>query len=125
MKVVIISDSKPGHFNQSLDVSKIISEKRKVSTVIIETKLKINTIRSLTRLYQRSLVKNFNIENAQKIINLYNIKFTKKYESMELITRKPFSSKFKSFSNNYSASKKVHEIKEKLKKNIINRHLSI
>jgi hypothetical protein len=44
---------------------------------------------------------------------------------MELITRKPFSSKFKSFSNNYSASKKVHEIKEKLKKNIINRHLSI
>ena len=48
----------------------------------------------------------------------------KKYESMELIIRKSFYSKFKSLSNNMNSSAKVNEIKERLKNNIYG-HLSI
>jgi len=80
MKIAIVSDDRPGHFNQSFGVSKIISENRNASTAIIESKLKINPLRSVIRLYQRSLVKNFNVKNAKKIIDLYEIKFTSDYD---------------------------------------------
>ena len=80
MRIAILSDGRPGHYNQSLGIAKIISEERDTAVTIIESKLKLNSFRSVLRLYQRSLIKNFITKNAQKIIDLYEIKFINEYD---------------------------------------------
>ena len=70
MRIAILSDGRPGHYNQSLGIAKIISEERDTAVTIIESKLKLNSFRSVLRLYQRSLIKNFITKNAQKIMNM-------------------------------------------------------
>ena len=68
MKVVILSDGKPGHFNQSIGVANIISEEVEVDYKIfnIEPKFKF-----LIKYYQRYLARDFNKRKAKKIISLF------------------------------------------------------
>ena len=68
MKVAILSDGKPGHFNQSIGIADIISEDIKVDYKVfdIEPKFKF-----LIKIYQRFFIKDFNKNKAKKIINLF------------------------------------------------------
>ena len=68
MKVAILSDGKPGHFNQSIGIADIISEDVEVDYKVfdIEPKFKF-----LIKIYQRFFIKDFNKNKAKKIINLF------------------------------------------------------
>ena len=68
MKVAILSDGKPGHFNQSIGIADIISEDVEVDCKVfdIEPKFKF-----LIKIYQRFFIKDFNKNKARKIINLF------------------------------------------------------
>ena len=71
MKVAIISDDKPGHFNQSKGVVNLISEDIDLEYTVFRSKLKLHFLRSLLKLYQKFLAKNFNKTNAKKIIKIF------------------------------------------------------
>ena len=72
MKVGILSDGKPGHLNQSIGVAKILAEDLEFSLTIMDLSLKCPSMRTLSRLHQRFLCKNFNEINAKKIVNLFH-----------------------------------------------------
>ena len=71
MKVAILSDDKPGHFNQSKGVVNLISEDIDLEYTVFSSKLKIHFLRSPLKLYQKFLAKNFNKTNAKKIIKIF------------------------------------------------------
>ena len=71
MKVAIISDDKPGHFNQSKGVVNLISEDIDLEYTVFSSKLKLHFLRSPLKLYQKFLAKNFNKTNAKKIIKIF------------------------------------------------------
>ena len=71
MKVAILSDDKPGHFNQSKGVVNLISEDIDLEYTVFSSKLKIHFLRSPLKIYQKFLAKNFNKTNAKKIIKMF------------------------------------------------------
>ena len=71
MKVEIISDDKPGHFNQSKGVVNLISEDIDLKYTVFSSKLKLHFLRSPLKLYQKFLAKNLNKTNAKKIIKIF------------------------------------------------------
>jgi len=71
MKVIILSDGIPGHFNQSIGIASLISEEIPIKYEIVESKLTFNIFRSLFMQYQKFLAKKFNDKNARKIINMH------------------------------------------------------
>ena len=71
MKVAIISDDKPGHFNQSKGVVNLISEDIDIEYTVFSSKLKLHFLRSPLKLYQKFLAKNLNKTNAKKIIKIF------------------------------------------------------
>ena len=71
MKVAILSDDKPGHFNQSKGVVNLISEDIDLEYTVFSSKLKLHFLRSPLKLYQKFLAKNFNKTNAKKIIKIF------------------------------------------------------
>ena len=71
MKVAILSDDRPGHFNQSKGVVYLISEDIDIEYTVFSSKLKLHFLRSPLKLYQKFLAKNFNKTNAKKIIKIF------------------------------------------------------
>ena len=71
MKVAILSDDKPGHFNQSKGIVNLISEDIDLEYTVFSSKLKLHLLRSPLKLYQKFLAKNFNKTNAKKIIKIF------------------------------------------------------
>jgi mitochondrial fission protein ELM1 len=71
MKVAILSDDRPGHFNQSKGVVNLISEDIDLEYTVFSSKLKLHFLRSPLKLYQKFLAKNFNKDNAKKIIKIF------------------------------------------------------
>ena len=71
MKVAILSDDKPGHFNQSKGIVNLISEDIDLEYTVFTSKLKLHFLRSPLKLYQKFLAKNFNKTNAKKIIKIF------------------------------------------------------
>ena len=71
MKVAILSDDRPGHFNQSKGVVNLISENIDLKCTVFSSKLKLHFLRSPLKLYQKFLAKNFNKTNAKKIIKIF------------------------------------------------------
>ena len=71
MKVAILSDNRPGHFNQSKGVVNLISEDIDLEYTVFSTKLKLHFLRSPLKLYQKFLAKNLNKTNAKKIIKIF------------------------------------------------------
>ena len=71
MKVAIISDDKPGHFNQSKGVVNLISEDIDLEYTVFSSRLKLHFLRSPLKLYQKFLAKNLNKTNAKKIIKIF------------------------------------------------------
>ncbi len=71
MKVAILSDDRPGHFNQSKGVVNLISEDIDLKYTVFSSKLKLHFLRSPLKLYQKFLAKNFNKTNTKKIIKLF------------------------------------------------------
>ena len=71
MKVAILSDDKPGHFNQSKGVVNLISEDIDLEYTVFSSKLKLHFLRSPLKLYQKFLAKNLNKTNAKKIIKIF------------------------------------------------------
>ena len=71
MKVAILSDDRPGHFNQSKGVVNLISEDIDLEYTVFSSKLKLHFLRSPLKIYQKFLAKNFNKTNAKKIIKIF------------------------------------------------------
>ena len=71
MKVAILSDGRPGHFNQSKGVVNLISEDIDLECSVFSSKLKLHFLRSPLKLYQKFLAKNLNKTNAKKIIKIF------------------------------------------------------
>ena len=71
MKVAILSDGRPGHFNQSKGVVNLISEDIDLEYTVFSSKLKLHFLRSPLKLYQKFLAKNLNKTNAKKIIKIF------------------------------------------------------
>jgi mitochondrial fission protein ELM1 len=72
MRILILSDGIPGHFNQSLGIVKILSEEIKIDYEIIESKLKYKLLRSFLMQLQKLLSMNFNLINAKIILGLFH-----------------------------------------------------
>ena len=58
MRIAIISDGIPGHFNQSIGVANLLDENIPNEQTIFNIAHKFPLIRSVTRLYLRYLFKN-------------------------------------------------------------------
>ncbi len=71
MRVAILSDGKPGHFNQSLGIANIISEDIEVDYEVFKIQPRNKLLRFLLKPYQRFLVRDFNNTSAKKIIKLF------------------------------------------------------
>ena len=73
MKIAILSDGKPGHFNQSIGMVNIISEDIEVNFKIFNIEPKTKFFKFLLRPYQRFLVTDFNNDSAKKLIKLFKL----------------------------------------------------
>ena len=71
MRIAIISDGIPGHFNQSIGVANLLDEDTSTQQTTFNMVYKFPLIRSITRLYLRHLFKNENFLNAQKVLDIY------------------------------------------------------
>ena len=71
MRVAILSDGKPGHFNQSIGIANIISEDIEVDYEVFKIQPRNKLLRFLLKPYQRFLVRDFNNTSAKKIIKLF------------------------------------------------------
>ena len=71
MKVAILSDGIPGHFNQSIGVANLLDEDIPSQQTIFKIVHKLPLMRSFTRLYLRYLFKNVKILKIQKILDIY------------------------------------------------------
>lgn len=72
MKVLILSDGIPGHFNQSIGIAKILSEDLEITYKIINSQFKLKVFRSISMQIQKFFSRNFNFKSAKKIINLFH-----------------------------------------------------
>ena len=92
MKVAIISDDKPGHFNQSKGVVNLISEDIDLEYTVFSTKLKLHFLRSPLKLYQKFLAKNninfTNNENEQLMKTADIADMGKKFTTQIICTSK-------------------------------------
>ena len=57
-KALIISDSVPGHFNQSIGICTLLSEEIEMEFSIVEMKWKVKVLRSLFKIIGRKLCNN-------------------------------------------------------------------
>jgi len=71
MRIAIISDGIPGHFNQSLGVANLLDESIPNEQTIFNIAHKFPLIRSVIRLYLRYLFKNVRTLKIQKILDIY------------------------------------------------------
>ena len=71
MRIAIISDGIPGHFNQSIGVANLLDEDTPSQQTIFKIVHKFPLMRSITRLYLRHLCKNVKILKIQKILDIY------------------------------------------------------
>ena len=71
MRIAIISDGIPGHFNQSIGVANLIAEDIPSQQTIFKMAHKFPLMRSITRLYLRYLFKSVKILKIQKILDIY------------------------------------------------------
>ena len=53
-KALIISDSVPGHFNQSIGICSLLSEEIEMEFSIVEMKWKVRVLRSLFKIIGRN-----------------------------------------------------------------------
>ena len=78
MRILILSDGIPGHFNQSIGIAKILSEEFEVVYEVVESKLKYNALRSILMQLQKLFVINLNLFKANLILSFfYNIDIDK------------------------------------------------
>ena len=71
MRIAIISDGIPGHYNQSIGVANLLDEDISTQQTTFNMVYKFPLIRSITRLYLRHLFKNIKILKAQKVLDIY------------------------------------------------------
>jgi mitochondrial fission protein ELM1 len=71
MRILILSDGIPGHFNQSIGISKILSEEFEVVYEVVESKLKYNALRSIIMQLQKLFVINLNLFKANLILSFF------------------------------------------------------
>ena len=71
MRILILSDGIPGHFNQSIGIAKILSEEIEVVYEVVESKLKFNALRSISMQLQKLLVINLNLFKANLILSFF------------------------------------------------------
>ena len=71
MRILILSDGMPGHFNQSIGIAKILSEEIEVVYEVVESKLKFNALRSISMQLQKLLVINLNLFKANLILSFF------------------------------------------------------
>lgn len=71
MRILILSDGIPGHFNQSIGIAKILSEEFEVVYEVVESKLKLNALRSISMQLQKLLVINLNLFKANLILSFF------------------------------------------------------
>ena len=71
MRIAIISDGIPGHFNQSIGVANLLDEDITTQQTTFNMVYKFPLIRSITRLYLRYLFKNVKILKFQKVLDIY------------------------------------------------------
>ena len=72
MRIAIISDGIPGHFNQSIGVANLLAEDIPSQQTIFKIVHKFPLMRSITRLYLRHLLKSAKILKIQKILDIYH-----------------------------------------------------
>ena len=72
MRILILSDGIPGHFNQSIGIAKILSEEFEVVYEVVESKLKLNALRSISIQLQKLLVINLNLFKANLILSFFS-----------------------------------------------------
>ena len=71
MRIAIISDGIPGHFNQSIGVANLLDEDITTQQTTFNMVYKFPLIRSITRLYLRYLFKNVKNLKFQKVLDIY------------------------------------------------------
>ena len=71
MRIAIISDGIPGHFNQSIGVANLLAEDIPNQQTIFKMVHKFPLMRSITRLYLRHLFKSVKILKIEKILDIY------------------------------------------------------
>ena len=70
-KALIISDSIPGHLNQSIGIYSLLSEGMEFELSIIEMKWKVRVLRSLFKIIGRKLCKNLSIRKSRLILTFF------------------------------------------------------
>ena len=63
-KALIISDSIPGHFNQSIGIYSLLNEEMDFELSIVEMKWKVRVFRSVFKIIGRKLCKNLSIKKG-------------------------------------------------------------
>ena len=71
MRILILSDGKDGHLNQSIGIAEILRDRIELSYDIHEARLKLNFLRGLIHIVIKKLSKKFDLINVEKILNLY------------------------------------------------------
>ncbi len=70
-KVLIISDSIPGHFNQSIGVCELLSESIDIEYSIVEMRWRIHSLRSFFKIIGRNLCKNLTKFKSKLILSFF------------------------------------------------------
>ena len=71
-KALIISDSVPGHFNQSIGICTLLSEEIEMEFSIVEMKWKVRVLRSLFKIIGRKLCNNLSEINSKLILKFFD-----------------------------------------------------
>lgn len=71
-KALIISDSIPGHFNQSIGICTLLNEEFEVEFSIVEMRWKIRALRSLFKIFGKKLCKNLSKTKSKLILTFFN-----------------------------------------------------
>ena len=70
-KALIISDSIPGHFNQSIGIYSLLNEEMDFELSIVEMKWKVRVFRSVFKIIGRKLCKNLSIKKSRLILTFF------------------------------------------------------
>lgn len=71
-KALIISDSVPGHFNQSIGICMLLSEEIEMEFSIVEMKWKVKVLRSLFKIIGRKLCNNLSKKKSKWILRFFD-----------------------------------------------------
>ena len=71
-KALIISDSVPGHFNQSIGICTLLSEEIEMEFSIVEMKWKVKALRSLFKIIGRKLCNNLSKKKSKWILRFFD-----------------------------------------------------